>query len=101
MIFLRDTGVSSTSPVIIMTDSDSPLELENAKQNGVGCYLIKPMTFEEMDQMTKALKKVLLGRGPVTADLHGLQPAHQTSICSEDLNGVEHCTFTDPPSQAT
>jgi CheY-like chemotaxis protein len=60
--FLRHRGISRTTPVIVLTGSDSPSDVEKAKQNGVVCYLIKPMSIEEMDQLTRTLKEILLGQ---------------------------------------
>lgn len=60
--FLRRRGISTTIPVIVLTGSNSPVDQESAKQNGVVCYLIKPMTIEEMEKMTITLMEILLGR---------------------------------------
>jgi two-component system, chemotaxis family, response regulator Rcp1 len=59
--FLRVRGLCKTTPVIILTGSNSPMDLEKAKKNGVVCYLIKPMTIEEMDRITRTFKAVLSG----------------------------------------
>ncbi len=59
---LKTRGLLRTTAVIILTGSSSPDDKEAAKQNGVVCYLIKPMTIEEMDRMTATLKEIMLGQ---------------------------------------
>jgi CheY-like chemotaxis protein len=62
MEFLKERGFLSETPLIILTGSTSPYDMANAKENGVVCYLIKPMTLEEMEQMTRTLREILLGQ---------------------------------------
>jgi CheY-like chemotaxis protein len=61
MQFLRERGLCANLKVIIMTGSDSPSDREQARRNGVTCYMVKPMTILEMDRTTEAIKSVLLG----------------------------------------
>jgi PleD family two-component response regulator len=44
---------------IILTGSDSPVDLDIAKKNGVEHYIIKPMSMEEMGRITLALKDII------------------------------------------
>ncbi len=62
---LKNRGIVDRTPVIILTGSSSPDDRELAKENGVVCYLIKPMNLEEMEQMTGMLKEILLGERTV------------------------------------
>lgn len=61
MDFFKEQDISSKMPVVILTGSTSPLDLETAKDKGVVSYLIKPMTIEEMKQVTATFKDILLG----------------------------------------
>jgi CheY-like chemotaxis protein len=61
MQFLRERGLCGDLKVIIMTGSDSPSDREQARRNGVTCYMVKPMTVLEMDHTTEAIKNILLG----------------------------------------
>jgi chemotaxis family two-component system response regulator Rcp1 len=58
---LKKNGIVGRTPVVILTGSSSPDDRELAKEKGVVCYLVKPMTIEEMDRMTTTLKYILLG----------------------------------------
>jgi CheY-like chemotaxis protein len=60
MGLLKERGVLRATPVIVMTGSNSPDDMMKAKENGVVCYLIKPMTVEEMDRMAVTLKEIFL-----------------------------------------
>jgi CheY-like chemotaxis protein len=42
-------------PVIVMTGSTSPQDLTLVRERGVKCYLVKPMTISEIDQMVVEL----------------------------------------------
>ncbi len=58
---IEERGIVGRTPVIILTGSSSPEDREIAKKNGVVCYLVKPMTVEEMEQLAVTLKEILLG----------------------------------------
>ncbi len=60
--FLKARGISKTTPVIVLTGSDSTLDKEKARKNNVVCYLIKPMTAEEMEGTTETLREIMLGQ---------------------------------------
>jgi CheY-like chemotaxis protein len=60
--FLRERDIPSSIPVIILTGSTYPKDMERSKEKGVVHYLIKPMTIEEMEQVTRTLREILLGR---------------------------------------
>jgi CheY-like chemotaxis protein len=57
--FLRDRGTMDPAHTIILTGSDSPVDLDIAKKNGVEHYIIKPMSMEEMGRITLALKDII------------------------------------------
>ncbi len=60
--FLKGKSIPLNIPVVIMTGSTYPADLERTKANGVVCYLIKPMTLVEMELTTKMLKEIMLGQ---------------------------------------
>ncbi len=60
--FLRSNGLCPPTPVVIMTGSTSPTDMKLARENGVKCYMVKPMTVEEMDETAAQLKLILLDR---------------------------------------
>lgn len=62
MEILKERGILRETPVMILTGSTSPIDMDRVKENGAVCYLIKPMTVEEMEQMTKVFKELFLGK---------------------------------------
>ncbi len=59
--FFKKRSIMSKTTVVVLTGSSSPIDKKKAKENGVVCYLIKPMTVEEMDKMAIILKEIFLG----------------------------------------
>jgi CheY-like chemotaxis protein len=58
--FLRGHKACRDIPVIVMTGSTSPLDRSLAKDRGVRCYLVKPMTIEEIDLITRSLNDIFM-----------------------------------------
>ena len=61
MAYLNENG--KDIPVLVMTGSSSPRDIERAQAAGAVCYIIKPMTIGEMDETTAVLKKMIVRHG--------------------------------------
>ena len=62
MSFLKERGKGRSASVVVMTGTAAPQDINDAKELGATCVLVKPMTSEEMDRVTSELKEILLGR---------------------------------------
>jgi DNA-binding NarL/FixJ family response regulator len=47
--------------VIVLTGSTSPRDMADVNEEGVSCYLIKPMTIDEMNRTSRMLKDIFSG----------------------------------------
>ncbi|MFA5312292.1 MAG: response regulator [Methanomassiliicoccales archaeon] len=61
LAFLNDMGVMAKVPVIIMTGSSFQGDIDQTMENGATCYILKPMSFEEIEKATMVLKDIFSG----------------------------------------
>jgi len=59
---LAREGVCQDTPIVVLSGSTSPEAMAKARDEGVSCYLVKPMTLEEMDEMAVTLRDILQGK---------------------------------------
>ena len=60
LTLMKEGGMLTNVPVIIMSGSSYPQDKERTMESGVVCYLVKPMTIKEMEQTTEMLKEIML-----------------------------------------
>lgn len=60
---LKDRGVLERSSLVVMTGSTMPRDLERSQEVTGAGYLIKPMGIEEMEEVTRKLRKIFMREG--------------------------------------
>lgn len=61
--FIRRTDEYNTTPVVVLTSSDSPRDRQSAWELGANCYLTKPSDLEAFMCLGKMLVSVAYHRG--------------------------------------
>lgn len=61
--FIRRTDEYNTTPVVVLTSSDSPRDRQSAWELGANCYLTKPSDLEAFMCLGKTLVSVAYHRG--------------------------------------
>ncbi len=59
---LRRQGESAETTIVAYTGSSCPGDIARAMEEGVACYLVKPMGLEEMEETSMVLREMLLGK---------------------------------------
>ncbi|OPY34586.1 MAG: transcriptional regulator NarL [Methanomassiliicoccales archaeon PtaU1.Bin124] len=60
--FLKERSIPSRIPVIIMTGSTYQADIDKAMQKGAAEYLLKPMSMDEIENITRILRDILVNR---------------------------------------
>lgn len=71
LAWLRAQPLLRRLPVVMLTSSKQPGDINQAYDSGANCYLIKPVNFDDLIQMIKTLEIFWLNMNqhPVTSEL--------------------------------